>query len=133
LVEACRRWPSADALRGLFHGARFIQHAAPLDRPVPAALPDADPPETMWREAFSGGVAPIFFAHRIKTTAAALRLGAAIAADPELGERGDVEMPVRATSRFLRAPIAERRNDRRAAAARRFVHEGRRLGTRLGY
>jgi hypothetical protein len=42
-------------------------------------------------------------------------------------------MPLSASLRYLEAPIDERRNRRRAVAARRFVVDGNRLESRLGY
>ena len=131
-VEINRRWPGAAALRSLFHGARFIQHAAPLDHPAPPRLAAVDA-ETLWPAALAGGATPIFFAHRIKTAAAAVRTAGAIGGDRQLGSRADASIGIAAVARYLDAPIDERRSRARAAAARRFVQAGKRLTTRLGY
>jgi nitrite reductase/ring-hydroxylating ferredoxin subunit len=134
--ETLRRRPSPEARRGLFFAARFVQHTGALDgeRTGCSDGPSEPPGEAdLWRIAFAGGATPIFFAHRVKTTAAALRLHRAMDADRQLAGRRDRATPLLASLRYLEAPIDERRNRRRAVAARRFVVDGSRLESRLGY
>lgn len=138
LHETLRRRPSAEALRALFHSARFIQHTGVLDLPVDGrpVIERAEPgladrlPDVFLTEP---GTLPIFVAHRIKTPAAAVRVTNAIAADPVLAHRADRDLALVATARFLDHPIAERRIARRTRFARTFVREGRMHDKLLGY
>jgi nitrite reductase/ring-hydroxylating ferredoxin subunit len=171
--ESLLRRPSADALRGLFQSARFVQHLQVCDlpaaeRPIPApaapaldaedmglvqALRDHDAAGAMAaiRQGLATGAGaevaralrrfvvtdssslPIFVAHHIKTTMAALRLTAALAADPDLGGRGDRDLPALAAARFVAHPQRERRVARRAMVARDFVQDGCSPIRLLGY
>jgi nitrite reductase/ring-hydroxylating ferredoxin subunit len=169
--ESLRRRPSAEALRGLFLSARFVQHMAPCDLPpaertgpapaapdpgaadlgLTAALHAHDAPgamaavrqglaqgapvgRAMRRFATADGAAlPIFVAHHIKTTLAALRLTDALAADADLAGRPDRDLPLVAAARFLAHPLRERRVARRALVARDFVQAGRSPIRLLGY
>ncbi|HWM84943.1 MAG TPA: Rieske (2Fe-2S) protein [Kofleriaceae bacterium] len=133
--ETLLRRPSADALRGLFHAARFIQHMAPLDGAERAAPPD-EPPDAaaLCRSALGGhATVPIFVDHHVKTSFAARRLTAALRADPLLASRPDADLPLHAAARFVASPLRERRIARAAAVAREFVRHGRRHHTLLGY
>lgn len=177
--ESLLRHAGADALRGLFQGARFVQHLAPCDAPValrpalpahgvasagePAGAPadalvqalgarDAAgamaamrlglargvspaPMEAALRRhvATDSAVLPIFVAHHIKTSLAAMRLVHALRADPVLGSRDDADLPALAAVRFVAHPLRERRVARQARVARDFVTTGRRQDTLLGY
>lgn len=171
--ESLVRRPSAEALRGLFQSARFVQHLQVCDlpaaeRPIPApAAPALDAEDLGLVQALrehdaAGAMAamrqglatdagarvaralrrfvvtdsaslPIFVAHHIKTTMAGLRLTAALAADPDLGGRGDRDLPALAAARFVAHPLRERRVARRAMVARDFVQEGRSPIRLLGY
>ena len=152
--------PSPLLLRGLYHGARLVQHVAPLStarvhdarrctdpllevvrawrtedavpalvharatgQPVEAAL------ETLAYEART--VLPLFTAHHVKTTTAALRLSAALRV--AFPERTDHDRPLWAAARFLATPLVERRLHRRVREARRLVREGKRPESLLGY
>ncbi|HWN66034.1 MAG TPA: Rieske (2Fe-2S) protein, partial [Haliangium sp.] len=165
------RRPSAEALRGLFQSARFVQHLGVCDlpaaeRPIPApASPDLDAADlglvpalrahdaagamAAMRQGLATGAPvaqamrrfvvtdsaslPIFVAHHVKTTMAAFRLTAALAADPDLGDRGDRDLPALAAARFVAHPLRERRVARRALIARDFVQAGRSPIRLLGY
>lgn len=83
--------------------------------------------------AADGATLPIFVAHHIKTTMAALRLTRALAEDPVLGARGDRDLPALAAARFLAHPLRERRIARRARVAHDFVRAGRSPIRLLGY
>lgn len=169
--ESLLRRPSAEALRGLFQSARFVQHTHPLDlapaeRPLPApAPPDLDAADLGLTHALrihdaAGAMAamrhglatgapvaqalrrfavadaatlPLFVSHHIKTTMAGLRLASALAADPDLGGRGDRDLPALAAARFVAHPLRERRVARRARVARDFVQHGRSPIRPLGY
>jgi nitrite reductase/ring-hydroxylating ferredoxin subunit len=169
--ESLLRRPSAEALRGLFQSARFVQHLGvcdlpPAERPVTApAAPDLDAADLGLAQALrthdaagamaamrqglatgapvaqalrrfavaDGASLPIFVAHHIKTTMAGLRLTDALGADPDLGERGDRDLPALAAARFLAHPLRERRVARRALVARDFVQAGRSPIRLLGY
>lgn len=76
---------------------------------------------------------PIFVAHHIKTTMAALRLTQAAVDDPELSRHADRDLPIVAAVRFLAHPLQERRVSRRARVSRVFVREGRMQNKLLGY
>jgi nitrite reductase/ring-hydroxylating ferredoxin subunit len=169
--ESLRRRPSAEALRGLFQSARFVQHLGACDLPAaerqgPAStapdpdaadlgltgalrahdaagamaaarqglISDAPVAHVLRRFAVADGASlPIFVAHHIKTTLAALRLTDALAADPDLGGRPDRDLPALAAARFLAHPLRERRVARRALVARDFVQAGRSPIRLLGY
>ena len=183
--ESLLRHAGADALRGLFHSARFVQHLAPCDAPAalrpalpvhgvvtragepadalvqalsahdpagamaamrlglaraaapaPTAAPAPPAPvEAALRRhvAMDSAVQPIFVAHHIKTTLAALRLTHALRADPVLGRRDDTDLPALAAVCFVAHPLRERRVARQARVARDFVATGRRQDTLLGY
>lgn len=169
--ESLRRRPSAEALRGLFLSARFVQHLGACDlpaaeRPGPASvapapddadlgltgalrahdaagamaavrqglISDAPVARVLRRFAVADGASlPIFVAHHIKTTLAALRLTDALAADPDLGGRPDRDLPALAAARFLAHPLRERRVARGALVARDFVQAGRSPIRLLGY
>jgi nitrite reductase/ring-hydroxylating ferredoxin subunit len=172
--ESLRRRPSAEALRGLFQSARFVQHMGVCDlpaaeRPAPApAAPDLhalDAADLGLAEALrshdaAGAMAamrhglamnapvaralrrfvvadsaslPIFAVHHVKTTMAGLRLADALVADPDLGGRGDRDLPALAAARFVAHPQRERRVARRALVARDFVQAGRAPIRLLGY
>lgn len=169
--ESLLRRPSAEALRGLFQSARFVQHLGACDlpaaeRPIPApAAPELDAADLGLVQALhahdaAGAMAamrqglatdapvaqalrrfvvtdsaslPIFVAHHIKTTMAALRLTAALVADPDLGGRGDRDLPALAAARFVAHPLRERRVARRALVALDFVQAGRSPIRLLGY
>ncbi|MEM9489040.1 MAG: hypothetical protein AAGC55_07845, partial [Myxococcota bacterium] len=181
--ESVRRRPSAAALRGLFHSARFIQHLAVCDLPpderlslieppatadsassgTPAvdltqALASSDAPgamaavrrglaadpssvaenaaisEVLRRHALNDRASlPIFVAHYVKTTMAALRLSRAVLSDPELSAAEHRDLPLLATVRFLVSPLQERRITRRAKVARTFIRAGQMQTKRLGY
>jgi nitrite reductase/ring-hydroxylating ferredoxin subunit len=169
--ESLLRRPSAEALRGLFQSARFVQHLGacdlpPAERPVPApAAPELDAADlglahalhthdtagamTAVRQGLATGApvahalrrfavadgasVPIFVVHRIKTTMAGLRLSDALAADRDLGGRGDRDLPALAAARFLASPLRERRVTRHARVARDFVQHGRSPIRLLGY
>jgi nitrite reductase/ring-hydroxylating ferredoxin subunit len=134
--ETLLRHPSAATLRGLFHSARFIQHMAPLDLPPdrrPAPLPPPDP-DALCRSTFTDlAVVPIFVMHHIKTSFAARRLTAALAADPLFASRPDRALPLSAAARFIDAPLRERRIARASSIAQTFVRTGRRHHALLGY
>ncbi len=135
--ETLLRRPSADALRGLFHAARFIQHMAPLDRPADGRAAPAGPaPDAaaLCRESLGGrATVPIFVDHHVKTSFAARRVTAALHADQMFAARADVDLPLHAAARFVASPLRERRLSRQAAVAREFVRKGRRQRTLLGY
>lgn len=169
--ESLRRRPSAEALRGLFLSARFVQHLGACDLPaaerpgLASTAPDPDAADlgltgalrahdaagamaavrqgltagapvarVLRRFAVADGASlPIFVAHHIKTTLAALRLTDALAADPDLGGRADRDLPALAAARFLAHPLRERRVARRALVARDFVQAGRSPIRLLGY
>ena len=136
--ETLVRRPSADALRGLFHSARFIHHMAPLDRSAegPHPAPAGPPPDAaaLCRESLGGrATVPIFVDHHVKTSFAARRLTAALHADPLFAARADVDLPLHAAARFVASPLRERRISRAAAVARELVRNGRRQRTLLGY
>jgi nitrite reductase/ring-hydroxylating ferredoxin subunit len=169
--ESLRRRPSAEALRGLFLSARFVQHLGACDLPAAertgpaAAAPDPDAADLGLTQALrrhdaagamaavrqgltagapvarvlrrfavaDGASLPIFVAHHIKTTMAALRLTDALSADPDLGGRPDRDLPALAAVRFLAHPLRERRVARRALVARDFVQAGRSPIRLLGY
>lgn len=148
VLQSVRRYPGADALRGLFHSARFIQHTRPLDgargeipphptRSLADALQAGDAGAAMAavrhggvtdRELHRASVSdratlPIFVAHHVKTAFAATRVAAAAGSD----------LPRVAVARFLAHPLAERRMTYRAHIARDFVREGRLHTKQLGY
>jgi len=133
-----RRRPSADTLRGLFHGARFVQHTHVLDlaaaarRPAPRAEPGlaARLIADLGADRFT---LPIFVDHQIKTTLAAERISAALAADPVFAGRSDLDLPLVATARFAAHPLRERSFAQRARHARTFVRAGRLHEKLLGY
>ncbi len=135
--ETLLRRPSADALRGLFHSARFIQHMTPLDRAVErCAAPSGRAPDAkaLCRAALGGhATVPIFVDHHVKTSFAARRIDAALRADALFAGRADVDLPLHAAARFVASPLRERRIARQASVARDFVREGRRQRTLLGY
>ena len=135
--ETLLRRPTADALRGLFHSARFIQHMAPLDRkPASRVAPTGPAPDAkaLCRESLGGhATVPIFIDHHVKTSFAARRIDTALRADPLFAARTDVDLPLHAAARFVASPLRERRIARDASVARNFVREGRRQRTRLGY
>jgi hypothetical protein len=135
--ETLLRRPSADALRGLFQSARFIQHMAPLDRSTDGrAAPTVPAPDAvaLCRESLGGhATLPIFVDHHVKTSFAARRIAAALRADPLFAARTDVDLPLHAAARFVASPLRERRIARLASVARDFVREGRRQRTLLGY
>jgi hypothetical protein len=132
--ETLVRRPSVEALRGLFYSARLVWHLSPLDLPAPRrpALPTAPEPAALRRAALAdGAVLPLFVAHHVKTTAAALRLSRAVAADPELATHRD--LPAAAAAHFLGQPLRERRIARHARVSRRFVQTGHKQRSLLGY
>jgi nitrite reductase/ring-hydroxylating ferredoxin subunit len=135
--ESLLRRPSAEAVRGLLHSARFIQHLHVLDLPPGArpAIERASIDRSDYRRSLVSDrfTLPIFVAHHVKTGLAALRVGDALAADPQLGVRLDRELPLLATLRFLAHPVRERRILRRAKMARTFVQEGRMHTKLIGY
>jgi nitrite reductase/ring-hydroxylating ferredoxin subunit len=135
--ETLLRRPSRDALRGLFHAARFIQHMAPLDRRADRrAAPEGPPPDAaaLCRAALGGhATLPIFVDHHVKTSAAARRLTSALGGDPLFSTRADADLPLRAAARFVASPLRERRIARQASVARDFVRRGRRQQALLGY
>jgi hypothetical protein len=135
--ETLLRRPSAEALRGLFHSARFVQHLNPLDRPVDRrAAPPAQPPDAaaLCRASLGGhATVPILIDHHLKTSFAARRVTAALRLDPQFAGRTDCDLPLHAAARFVASPLRERRISRQAAVARDFVRHGRRQKTLLGY
>ncbi len=134
--ETLLRRASADALRGLFHSARFIHHMAPLDRSTDRAAPSGPAPDAaaLCRESLGGrATIPIFVDHHVKTSFAARRIAAALHADQMFSARADVDLPLHAAARFVASPLRERRISRVAAVAREFVRKGRRQRTLLGY
>lgn len=157
---AIEQHPGPLLLRGLYHGARFVQHVAPLstrrldttrvctepllevvrawrtEDAVPAlvhARATGQPVETVLESlAFEARtVLPIFTAHHVKTTTAALRLSAALR--QAFPDRTDHDRPLWAAARFLATPLTERRLHRRVHEARRMVREGKRPESLLGY
>lgn len=118
LAEALRSGDVAGALAAVRGGLRTEFDAR--SALVPAVLSDR-------------ATRPIFVAHHIKTTVAALRIGAAIARDPSLGGRADREIPLLGAVNFLVHPLQERRVTRAAAVSRVFVRDGRMQSKLLGY
>lgn len=144
--ESVLRHPSAEALRGLLHSARFVQHLQPLDRSEgrPEAWSEAagavaaieHPPDartlagTVLEDRFT---LPIFVAHHIKVAACAGRLAGALTADAAFADRGDLGAPLAAAAALLEAPIVERRMTRRGRIARRLIRDGQMQTKLLGY
>ncbi|MEQ8985886.1 MAG: Rieske 2Fe-2S domain-containing protein [Deltaproteobacteria bacterium] len=154
VYESLRRHKTPELLRGLFQSARFIQHLAVLDAPpspgpqrtLDEAIRLQEPqaavaavlrePATagdilMDRAADGLAVLPIFFAHRVKTAFAAVRLSDALT--EAFPERDDAHWPLAAAARFLASKLSERRVRRRVFTARTFVREGKMPRRRLGY
>jgi hypothetical protein len=135
--ETLRRRLDAESLRGLLHSARFVNHLAPLDAP-PERRGDRNAPAPSIDEMVEGVVddllaLPIFVDHHIKTVLAARRLGRGLAADIELGQGDQRELPRLATARFLAGPHRQRRIRRNALVSRRFVSTGKLQKQLLGY
>lgn len=76
---------------------------------------------------------PIFVAHHVKTTMAALRLTDALHLDPVLSRRPDRDLPLCAAVRFLAHPLQERRVARSAQVSHDFVRQGRMQTKLRGY
>lgn len=153
--QALVRHPHPDELRGLFHSARFVHHLGPLDGPADPKVPQRALDEALRSNDAAAAVAaanaagqagapaileagyagravlPIFFAHHVKTSRAAVRLAEALAV--AFPDRADTHLPLVAAARFLASPLGERRIRRQVLTARTFVREGRMPHRRLGY